>query len=186
MGRIAILPWLPLGVIGNSYYADQSLLYRVIALLVLAIAAGWVASTTVRGGAFWQLVKGARTEIRKVIWPTRQETTQTTMIVVVFVFVMALILWAMDSLLGWLVSMANRLEERSDMTMRWYVVHAFSQYEKKVAVALKERIDRNEMQDRFGDIIVPTEEVVEMKAGQKRKSERKFFPGLRAGANGAR
>ena len=42
------------------------------------------------------------------------------------------------------------------------------------------------MEDRFGDIIVPTEEVVEMKAGQKRKSERKFFPGLRAGANGAR
>jgi len=60
----------------------------------------------VRGGAFWQLVKGSRTEIRKVIWPTRQETTQTTMIVVAFVFVMALILWAMDSLLGWLVSMA--------------------------------------------------------------------------------
>ena len=90
---------------GNSYYADQSLLYRVIALLVLAIVAGWVASTTERGGAFWQLVKGSRTEIRKVIWPTRQETTQTTMIVVVCVFVMALILWAMDSLLGWLVSM---------------------------------------------------------------------------------
>jgi len=92
-------------VVGNSYYADQSLLYRVIALLVAALVAGYVASTTVRGGAFWQLVKGARTEIRKVVWPTRQETTQTTFIVVVFVFVMALILWAMDSILGWLVSM---------------------------------------------------------------------------------
>ena len=64
-----------------------------------------------------------------------------------------------------------------DMAMRWYVVHAFSQYEKKVAVALKERIERHSMEDRFGEIIVPTEEVVEMKAGQKRKSERKFFPG---------
>ena len=63
------------------------------------------------------------------------------------------------------------------MAMRWYVVHAFSQYEKKVAVALKERIERNSMQDYFGEIIVPTEEVVEMKGGQKRKSERKFFPG---------
>ena len=63
------------------------------------------------------------------------------------------------------------------MAMRWYVVHAFSQYEKKVAVALKERIERNNMQDYFGEIIVPTEEVVEMKGGQKRKSERKFFPG---------
>jgi len=111
VGRLDPVKWfvaialVAVGVIGNSYYAEQSLLYRVIALLVLAIAAGWVASTTARGGAFWQLVKGARTEIRKVIWPTRQETTQTTMIVVVFVFVMALILWAMDSLLGWLVSM---------------------------------------------------------------------------------
>ncbi len=111
VGRLDPVKWfvaialVAVGVIGNSYYADQSLLYRVIALLVLAIAAGWVASTTERGSAFWHLVKGARTEIRKVIWPTRQETTQTTMIVVVFVFVMALILWAMDSLLGWLVSM---------------------------------------------------------------------------------
>ena len=63
------------------------------------------------------------------------------------------------------------------MAMRWYVVHAFSQYEKKVATALKERIERHGMQDHFGEIIVPTEEVVEMKGGQKRKSDRKFFPG---------
>lgn len=93
------------GVVGNSYYADQSLLYRVLALVALALVAGWVASTTERGGAFWHLVKGSRTEIRKVVWPTRQETTQTTMIVVVFVFIMALVLWALDSILGWLVSM---------------------------------------------------------------------------------
>ncbi|MGB0188388.1 MAG: transcription termination/antitermination protein NusG [Aequoribacter sp.] len=63
------------------------------------------------------------------------------------------------------------------MSMRWYVVHAYSGYEKKVATALKERIDLHEMGDRFGDVLVPTEEVVEMKNGQKRKSERKFFPG---------
>jgi preprotein translocase subunit SecE len=70
----------------------------------VALLAGWVASTTERGGAFWNLVKGSRTEIRKVVWPTRQETTQTTVIVVVFVFVAALILWALDSLLGWAAS----------------------------------------------------------------------------------
>ncbi|QHJ87108.1 transcription termination/antitermination protein NusG [Aequoribacter fuscus] len=63
------------------------------------------------------------------------------------------------------------------MSMRWYVVHAYSGYEKKVATALKERIDLHAMGDRFGDVLVPTEEVVEMKNGQKRKSERKFFPG---------
>jgi len=53
----------------------------------------------------WQLLKSSRTEIRKVVWPTRQETTQTTLIVVVFVFIMALILWGIDSVLGWLVGM---------------------------------------------------------------------------------
>ncbi len=63
------------------------------------------------------------------------------------------------------------------MAMRWYVVHAYSGYEKKVALALQERIELNKMQEHFGDVLVPTEEVVEMRAGQKRKSERKFFPG---------
>lgn len=63
------------------------------------------------------------------------------------------------------------------MAMRWYVVHAYSGYEKRVASALRERIELANMQDRFGEILVPTEEVVEMRGGQKRKSERKFFPG---------
>ena len=60
---------------------------------------------------------------------------------------------------------------------RWYVVHAYSGFEKSVAQALRDRIVRDEMQERFGDVLVPTEEVVEMRAGQKRRSERKFFPG---------
>lgn len=61
--------------------------------------------------------------------------------------------------------------------MRWYVIHAFSGYEKKVVTSLQEQIELAGMQDKFGEILVPTEEVVEMKDGQKRKSERKFFPG---------
>ena len=60
---------------------------------------------------------------------------------------------------------------------RWYVVHAYSGFEKSVAQALRDRIVRNDMQERFGDVLVPTEEVIEMRAGQKRRSERKFFPG---------
>src|SRR6187397_3575531 len=60
---------------------------------------------------------------------------------------------------------------------RWYVVHAYSGFEKSVAHALRDRIARTGMQDRFGDVLVPTEEVVEMRSGQKRRSERKFFPG---------
>jgi len=60
---------------------------------------------------------------------------------------------------------------------RWYVVHAYSGFEKSVAQSLRERIVRAGMEDRFGDVLVPTEEVVEMRSGQKRRSERKFFPG---------
>ncbi|MDU1298004.1 MAG: transcription termination/antitermination protein NusG [Enterobacter hormaechei] len=60
---------------------------------------------------------------------------------------------------------------------RWYVVHAYSGFEKSVAQALRDRIVRDGMEERFGDVLVPTEEVVEMRAGQKRRSERKFFPG---------
>ena len=63
------------------------------------------------------------------------------------------------------------------MTMHWYVVHAYSGFEKSVMRALKERVERNGMQDRFGQILVPVEEVVEMKGGQKKTTERKFFPG---------
>ncbi|MGM0552871.1 MAG: transcription termination/antitermination protein NusG [Pseudomonadota bacterium] len=63
------------------------------------------------------------------------------------------------------------------MALRWYVVQAFSGFEAQVKRSLEERIERFGMQDHFGEILVPTEEVVEMKDGQKRKSERKFFPG---------
>ncbi|MFO7762441.1 MAG: transcription termination/antitermination protein NusG [Wenzhouxiangellaceae bacterium] len=63
------------------------------------------------------------------------------------------------------------------MAKRWYVVHAYSGYEKQVQRSLKERIERSGMQDQFGEVLVPTEEVVEMKKGVKRRSERKFFPG---------
>ena len=60
---------------------------------------------------------------------------------------------------------------------RWYVVHAYSGYEKRVMNALKESVERHGMQDLFGDVLVPTEEVVEIRDGKKRKSERKFYPG---------
>ena len=63
------------------------------------------------------------------------------------------------------------------MAKRWYVVHAYSGFEKQVMRSLGERISLNEMEDRFGEILVPTEEVVEMRDGKKRKTERKFYPG---------
>ena len=63
------------------------------------------------------------------------------------------------------------------MSLQWYVIHAYSNYEYKVRDALIERIKRFGLEDKFGEVLVPTEEVVEMKEGQKRKSDRKFFPG---------
>ena len=63
------------------------------------------------------------------------------------------------------------------MAKRWYVVHAYSGFEKHVMRTLTERIALNGLEDKFGEILVPTEEVVEMRDGKKRKSERKFYPG---------
>ena len=63
------------------------------------------------------------------------------------------------------------------MALRWYVVHAYSGFEQQVVRSLQERIKLHDMEDKFGEILVPTEEVVEMREGQKRKSSRKFFPG---------
>ena len=63
------------------------------------------------------------------------------------------------------------------MAKRWYVVHAYSGYETQVKRSLEDRIERAAMEKMSGDVLVPTEEVVEMKGGQKRRSDRKFFPG---------
>lgn len=69
------------------------------------------------------------------------------------------------------------MEASEVMALRWYVIHAYSNFEHKVKTSLEERIKLKGLEDRFGEIIVPTEEVVEMREGQKRKSSRKFFPG---------
>ncbi|MFQ5470702.1 MAG: transcription termination/antitermination protein NusG [Gammaproteobacteria bacterium] len=63
------------------------------------------------------------------------------------------------------------------MSKRWYVVHVYSGYEQQAVRSLNERIKLNAMEDKFGEILVPTEEVIEMRGGQKRRSDRKFFPG---------
>ena len=109
-GQLDWLKWAGVAAIvgtavwGNLHYGSEPLLYRFIVLLVVAAVASAIALRTEQGVAFWNLAKAARTEIRKVVWPTRQETTQTTMIVVGVVVVMALILWGLDTFLGWLAS----------------------------------------------------------------------------------
>ncbi|HCG71653.1 MAG TPA: preprotein translocase subunit SecE [Gammaproteobacteria bacterium] len=80
------------------------LLLRVAGLLGIAGVAVLLALQTERGRAIWSLLKEARTEVRRVVWPSNQETTQTTLVVLLLVFVFALILWGLDALLGWIVS----------------------------------------------------------------------------------
>ncbi|WP_151705023.1 preprotein translocase subunit SecE [Nitrincola alkalilacustris] len=92
------------GVVGNSFFSGESLLYRVLALLVLAAVAGFIVLQTAKGKTWSRLFKEARGEIRRVVWPTRQETLQTTLMVLAAVLVVALMLWGLDSLLGWIVS----------------------------------------------------------------------------------
>ncbi len=101
---IVVVVLVAAGVVGNSYYSDQSLLYRVLVLLALAVVAALVALQTAKGRAFFDLFKEAKNEIRKVVWPSRQETVQTTAIVVVVVLIVGLLLWGIDSLLSWIVS----------------------------------------------------------------------------------
>jgi len=91
-------------IYANSYFAAESLLVRVIGLIVATGIAGWIAIQTVRGRSFLELCLEARTEIRKVVWPTRQETTQTTIVVLVVIFIVAIILWLLDWALNSAVS----------------------------------------------------------------------------------
>ena len=109
-GSLDWLKWLIVvsllsgGIFGNWYYQDEMLLVRVIGLLAIAAAAILVALQTERGRAIWALLKESRTEVRRVVWPSNQETTQTTMVVLLLVLIFALILWGLDALLGWIVS----------------------------------------------------------------------------------
>ena len=92
------------GVYGNWYFADESLLLRVVALLAISVVAVLIAVRTERGANTWNLIKESRSEVRRVVWPSNQETSQTTLVVLILVLIFALILWVLDSLLGWIVS----------------------------------------------------------------------------------
>ena len=101
---VVVTTLVVLAIWGNGYYAEISPLYRALAIVGLALVAGFVGLQTEQGKAFNQLRKDAAIELRKVVWPTRQETVQTTLIVLVFVVIVALILFLMDWVLNGLVS----------------------------------------------------------------------------------
>lgn len=102
---ILAIAFLAAAVVGNYMYANEPLLYRVLGVVVLMLVGAAIALTSSQGKAFLQLLKEANIERRKVVWPTRQETTQTTLIVVIVVVLMSLVLWGVDSLLSWLISL---------------------------------------------------------------------------------
>lgn len=89
----------------NSIYAEESLLYRVLAGMGLAVVAGFIAVQTTQGAAFWHIAQGARTEVRRVVWPTREERNKATLMVVAVVALMSVVLWGLDGLFGWLVGL---------------------------------------------------------------------------------
>jgi len=90
--------------VGAFYmYADQSLLLRVVGLLVAVGVASFVALQTEQGNVAWGFIRESRNEVRRVVWPNRKETVQTTMIVIAMVALVAVILWMFDALLGYLV-----------------------------------------------------------------------------------
>jgi preprotein translocase subunit SecE len=89
------------GVVGFYYFEDQSQLLRVIGLLALAVTVFFIVSTTDIGRRGLGFVRESKVEVRKVVWPTRTETTQTTIAVLIMVFLVAIMLWLIDMTLGW-------------------------------------------------------------------------------------
>ena len=91
------------GLIANYYYSEVSWPLRLLAWIVILVISGLIASRTKKGKLFLEFFQASRVELRKVVWPTREETMQTTLIVGAMVIVLALILWGMDGVLVWLI-----------------------------------------------------------------------------------
>lgn len=102
---VVIIALIVAGIIANGYLATQPAALRLAGWVVLLVVALLIAYQTVQGQQVWFFLQEARTELRKVVWPTRPEIIQTTLIVIAVVAVMALFLWGVDSTLLWLVGL---------------------------------------------------------------------------------
>ena len=138
----------------------------------------------------FKFLQEVRAEAQKVTWPTRKETTVTTMMVFVMVFVASIFFLLADQvmrhrrrlparhqLLGGLRPTGHSRSGFHPMTNRWYAVHAYSNFENKVADSIREQAKQRGLSDLFEEILVPKEKVVEVRRGRKVDAERKFFPG---------
>ncbi len=106
----AALALLVGSIVGYYYFEEESLLYRVLGMLAVIAAGVWVALTTAKGKGLLNFMTGARTEVRKMVWPTRVETMQTTLMVFIIVVLLSIFLWVVDMLLGagikWLLAVS--------------------------------------------------------------------------------
>ncbi len=97
-------------VAGNYVYGEESVLIRAVGVVIAILIAGLIAMQTEKGRNAVAFAKEARTEVRKVVWPTRQEAIQTTGIVLFATFLMSLLLWGLDTVLFWLVGLVTGLQ----------------------------------------------------------------------------
>ncbi len=91
-------------IVGYYYYANESALLRAIGVLVALFVAVWVAFQSVQGRVLWKFMQSSRVELRKVVWPSREETMQTTGIVLLFAAIMGTFFWLLDLFLLWFTS----------------------------------------------------------------------------------
>jgi len=98
------------GAVVFSIFKEHSLLLRVAGILGVIGVAIFISMTTYKGRIAWSFLKDARIEVRKVVWPTRQETLQTTLIVVIMVVIVGLILWTMDQVILWVLGMLTGIK----------------------------------------------------------------------------
>ncbi|RUO18019.1 preprotein translocase subunit SecE [Aliidiomarina haloalkalitolerans] len=104
---VAVAALLSAAVIGNYIFDDLSVVLRALGVVVLVVVAGLVAAQTNKGKTFLGFAKESRTEVRKVVWPTRKEASQTTLIVIVATVIVALILWGLDGIFVRVVGLAT-------------------------------------------------------------------------------
>ena len=118
--------------------------------------------------------------MRRVTWPTRAEVIATTWVVVLFSAVIGTYLWGLDVLFARAVALGVQGAGggmTDVMTKQWFIVHTYSGFEKKVKQSLEQRVKAYGLGDEFGEVLIPTEDVVEMRGGRKVVSSKRFFPG---------
>ena len=123
-----------------------------------------------------QFMREVRQEVSKVTWPSRKETGVTTAMVFVMSVVAALFFFFTDKIIAWVIQLILGIGVWG-MAHRWYVVHVYSGFERKVCDSIKEQAVQKGLDEDIEEVLVPMEEVVELRRGSKVNAERKFFPG---------